>query len=253
MMTFDVAAASYDQFMGRYSRPLAPLLADFAGIKAGQRVIDVGCGTGALTAELVGRVGAQSVAAIDPSESFVKAMLARFSGVDVQLASAERLPFASEQFDAALAQLVVHFMTDPVAGIAEMGRVTGAGGVVAACVWDHAGGHGPLAVFWDAARELQPGVPDESNLPGVREGHLAELFETAGLTGIKSTALSLTLEHPTFDEWWQPFTHRVGPAGVFVASLRPAAQEQLRARCLDRLGQGPFRITALAWAARGRA
>jgi SAM-dependent methyltransferase len=251
-MTFDVAAESYDQFMGRYSRPLAPLLADFAGIEAGQRVLDVGCGTGSLTSELVRRVGSQSVAAIDPSESFVEAMRARFPGVEVQRASAERLPFPGERFDAALAQLVVHFMADPVAGIAEMGRVTGAGGVVAACVWDHAGGKGPLAAFWDAARQLQPGVHDESDLPGVREGHLAELFEAAGLTGIESTALSVTVEHPSFDEWWQPFTNRVGPAGAFVASLEPAAEARLRGLCLDRLGEGPLTITALFWAARGR-
>jgi SAM-dependent methyltransferase len=251
-MTFDVAAESYDRFMGRYSRPLAPLLADFAGIAAGQRVLDVGCGTGALTTELVQRVGAASVAAVDPSESFVEAMRARFPGLDVQRASAERLPFPSEQFDTALAQLVVHFMSDPVAGISEMSRVTGAGGVVAACVWDHAGGKGPLAAFWGAARELLPGVPDESDLPGVREGHLDELFDAAGLSRIEPTALSVTVEHPTFDEWWQPFTHGVGPAGAFVASLDPAATAALRAHCVERLGDGPFAITAVAWAARGR-
>lgn len=252
-MSFDVAAESYDRFMGRYSRPLAPLLADFAGVEPGQRVLDVGCGTGALTVELVRRVGLASVAAVDPSETFAEAMRARFPGLDVQRAGAERLPFPNESFDGALAQLVVHFMADPVAGIAEMGRVTGAGGIVAACVWDHAGGQGPLAAFWDASRELEPGVHDESNLPGVREGHLAELFETAGLTGVESTALSVTVEHPSFDEWWQPFTQGVGPAGAFVGKLEPARREQLRARCLDRLGQRPFTITAVAWAARGRA
>jgi SAM-dependent methyltransferase len=252
-MTFNVAADAYDRFMGRYSRPLAPQLADFAGIAPGQRVLDVGCGTGALTTELVQRVGSPSVAAVDPSESFVKAMRARFPGLDVQQASAERLPFPSEQFDAALAQLVVHFMSDPVAGISEMGRVTGAGGVVAACVWDHAGGQGPLAAFWAAARELQPDIHDESELPGVREGHLGELFDSAGLTSVESTALSVSVDHPTFDEWWQPFTGGVGPAGSFVASLEPVAQDRLRARCLEYLGDGPFAITAVAWAARGRA
>jgi SAM-dependent methyltransferase len=252
-MGFSVPAESYDRFMGRYSRPLAPLLVDFAGIEAGQRVLDVGCGTGALTTELIQRVGSSSVAAVDPSEPFVEAMRTRFPGLDVQRASAERLPFPSEQFDAALAELVVHFMSDPVGGISEMRRVTGAGGVVAACVWDHAGDQGPVAAFWAAARELQPDVHDESDLPGVREGHLAELFESAGLTALESTALSVTVEHPSFDEWWQPFTKGVGPAGVFVATLEPTAADALRARCLERLGQGPFAITAVAWAARGRA
>jgi SAM-dependent methyltransferase len=256
-VAFDVAAESYDAFMGRYSRPLAPLLADFAGIArsvgvaSAQRVLDVGCGTGALTSELVARVGADRVAAVDPSEPFVVAMRARFPGVTVERASAERLPFPNASFDAALAQLVVHFMTDPVAGIAEMARVTAAGGTVAACVWDHAGGHGPLAVFWDAARQIDPAVHDESTLPGVREGHLAELFEAAGLASVESTPLHVTVRHAIYEEWWQPFTAGVGPAGQFVASLEPASRDELRAACHRQLGDGPFTISALAWAAKG--
>ncbi|HEX8024876.1 MAG TPA: class I SAM-dependent methyltransferase, partial [Candidatus Limnocylindrales bacterium] len=180
-MSFDVAATSYDRFMGRYSRPLAPSLASFAGVSAGQRAIDVGAGTGALTAELVARLGTVAVAAVDPSAPFVAALVERFPGVDVRAASAESLPFADRSFDVALAQLVVHFMADPVAGLREMARVTERGGIVAACVWDHAGEHGPLGAFWAAARELDPTAPDESTLPGVREGHLAELFAAAGL------------------------------------------------------------------------
>ena len=176
-MTFDVAAEAYDRFMGRYSVLLAPQLADFGGVRAGQRVLDVGCGPGALTGELVRRVGGDAVAAVDPSEPFVAAARARHPAVDVQLASAEQLPFEDGAFDAALAQLVVHFMADPVAGLREMARVTRPGGVVAACVWDHAGERTPLGAFWQAARELDPGVHDESDLAGAREGHLRELFE----------------------------------------------------------------------------
>ena len=138
-MSFEVAAEAYDRFMGRYSVQLAPQLADFAGIAAGQRVLDVGCGPGALTGELVQRLGAEAVTAVDPSEPFVAAAKARHPGVEVQRASAESLPFDDGAFDAALAQLVVHFMADPVAGLREMARVTRPGGVVAACVWDHAG------------------------------------------------------------------------------------------------------------------
>lgn len=250
---FDVAAESYDQFMGRYSRPLAPQLADLAGVRAGQQALDVGCGTGALTAELVRRLGAEAVDAVDPSASFVEATRHRFPGVDVLQASAERLPFPSETYDAVLAQLVVHFMSDPVAGITEMARVTGAGGVVAACVWDHGGGTGPLAAFWAAARELDPGVRDESDLPGVREGHLAELFAAAGLADVQSTAFLVTVEHPSFEEWWEPYTRSVGPAGAYLASLEPAAQSRLEARARARLGAGPFTVKAKAWAARGTA
>src|ERR1700729_1943675 len=134
--------------MGRYSEPLAVQFADLAGIGRGQRVLDVGCGPGALTAELVSRAGADAVSAVEPSASFAAAVRERLPGADIRLAAAERLPFATDIFDAALAQLVVHFMADPVAGLREMARVTRPGGVVAACVWDHAGGRGPLAAFW---------------------------------------------------------------------------------------------------------
>lgn len=251
-MHFDVAADAYDRFMGRYSRLLAPHLVDLAGVGAGQRALDVGCGPGALTGELVSRLGAASVAAVDPSEPFVEAARARHPGVEVHLASAEALPFEADAFDAALAQLVVHFMTDPVAGLAEMRRVTRPGGTVVACVWDHAGGQGPLGVFWRAARELDPDVHDEGDLPGAHEGHLARLFADAGLTDVESTSLVAELEHATFDEWWEPFTAGVGPAGAHVATLAADRREALRERCRALLPEAPFRLSSVAWAARGR-
>ena len=133
-MSFDVAADAYDRFMGRYSRVLAPVFADFARVAGGMRILDVGCGPGALTTELVARTGAENVVAVDPSAPFVEAARARHPGVTVELAPAEALPFASGAFDAALAQLVVHFMSDPVVGLTEMRRVTRPGGAVAACV-----------------------------------------------------------------------------------------------------------------------
>jgi len=250
---FDVAAESYDRFMGRYSLLLSPQLVEFAGVRGGQRVLDVGCGPGALTAELVLRLGPAAVSAVDPSEPFVAAARMRHPGVDVLQAFAERLPFPDQAFDAALAQLVVHFMSDPVAGLAEMARVSRRDGVVAACVWDHGGGQGPLSLFWEAARELDPEVDDESQLAGTREGHLAELFETAALREIEETVLSASLEHPSFEEWWEPFTRGVGPAGSYAASLEPERQAELRERCRALLPVAPFVLTARAWAARGLA
>lgn len=250
-MSFDVAAEAYDRFMGRYSRQLSPQLADLAGLTGGQRVLDVGCGPGALTAELVTRVGAAAVSAVDPSEPFVDAARSRNPGVQVVRASADALPFPDRTFDAALAQLVVHFMPDPVAGLAEMARVTRRDGVVAACVWDHGGGHGPLRVFWEAARELDPEVEDESQLAGAREGHLAELFAAAGLRAVEAATLSASLEHPTFDEWWEPYTDGVGPAGSYLASLDPERRTVLRERCRAMLPDEPFVLTSWAWAARG--
>ncbi len=250
-MSFTAGAEAYDRFMGRYSMPLAPQLADFAGITAGQRVLDVGCGPGALVSELVRRLGPDAVSAVDPSEPFVAAAQQRHPGVAVQRAAAEHLPFEDQAFDAALAQLVVHFMTDAITGLREMARVTSEHGVVAACVWDHAGGRGPLGVFWAAALELDRDVEDESQLAGAREGHLGELFRSAGLHEVAEGVLSVDVEHPSFEEWWEPFTLGVGPAGSYAAGLDTRRQAQLRERCRELLPTAPFVSTARAWAARG--
>ncbi len=250
-MYFNVAAEAYDRFIGRYSRQLSAQLADLAGVRAGQRALDVGCGPGALTAELVSRLGAGQVAAVDPSEPFVEAVRTRYPGVTVRQASAAALPFESGSFDATLAQLVVHFMSDPVVGLTEMSRVTRPGGVVAACVWDHAGGTGPLGLFWQAARELDPDVDDESRLPGVREGHLAELFAAAGLRDVEATTVVASVEYQTFDEWWEPFTGGAGPAGAYVVGLDPERRNELREACRRQLPAGSFVVTATAWASRG--
>jgi SAM-dependent methyltransferase len=252
-MSFDVAAESYDRFMGRYSQRLAPQMADLGGVRAGQRVLDVGCGPGALTSELVARVGAPNVSAVDPSESFVSALRERHPGVAVQRASAEQLPFPSESFDAALAQLVVHFMSDPVAGLREMGRVTKRGGAVAACAWDHSRSQGPLGVFWEAVRAVDPDAVDESRRPGTHEGHLVRLFVDAGLRDVEGATLSVSLEHGSFEDWWTPYTLGVGPAGAYVARLDAAPRDALREKCRELLPEAPFVIDARAWAARGMA
>jgi SAM-dependent methyltransferase len=249
---FDVAADAYDGFMGRWSRLLAPRLADFAGIRAGQRVLDVGAGTGMLTAELVSRLGPANVVAVEPSEPFAAALRRRLPGVDVQPAPAENLPLADATFDAALAQLVVHFMSDPVTGLREMARVTRHGGIVAACVWDFAGGRDALADFWACARELFPGVHDESLRAGTRAGHLSELLSAAGLVEVEEEPLTVHLAIPTFAEWWTPFEHGVGPAGAFLATLGDGERAALRRACLVRVGDGPLDLSGTAWAARGR-
>ena len=252
-MSFAVDAKAYDRFMGRYSALLAPQLADLAGVDSRQRVLDVGCGPGALTSELVDRVGASKVVAVDPSEQFVAAARERHPGVDVRRAAAEELPFADGAFDATLAQLVVHFLADPVRGLAEMARVTHAGGVVSACVWDHAGEQTPLGPFWQAVHEVDPAAEDESGLAGAREGHLAELFVEAGLREVEETALPVRLEHASFEEWWEPFTLGVGPAGSYVKALDSAQEAELRERCRERMPDAPFTLSARAWAARGLA
>jgi SAM-dependent methyltransferase len=250
-VSFDVAAAAYDRFMGRYSTKLAPALVDLADVDGATNVLDVGCGPGALTAELVRRFGSGAVAAVDPSERFVAAARERYPGADVRRSTAEDLPFDDRAFDATLAQLVVHFMTDPVAGLAEMARVTLADGVLAASVWDSAGERAPTSAFWHAARELHGEVEDESGLAGSRGGQLTELFKAAGLSGVEEVALSVAVDFATFDDWWEPFTFGVGPAGGYARTLGESELSMLRERCRDLLPEAPFTLTAFAWAARG--
>lgn len=249
-MGFEVEAESYDRFMGRYSVPLAPAFADFAGAGPGQVVLDVGCGPGALTSELSRRVGPASVVAVDPSASFVRAIRSRLPDVESHESPAERLPLGDGRFDRTLAQLAVHFMSDPVAGLREMARVTKPDGVVAACVWDFAEGGSPLSLFWQVASELDPDSPGEVARPGTRRGHLAELFATAGYAGIDDSTLTVAVEHPTFEDWWLPYTLGVGPAGSYLATLEPAHRDELAARCRDRLPDAPFSVGATAWAVR---
>ena len=244
-MSFDVTADAYGRFMGRFSEPLAERLVEHVGVHAGQRGLDVGCGPGALTARLVDRLGAERVAAVDPSEPFVAATRRRLPGADVRSGTAESLPHPDDTFDVTLAALVVHFMRDPVAGLREMARVTRPGGDLAACVWDHAGAGGPLATFWRAVRDLDSAAPDESALAGARAGHLAELCTEAGWMDVEDGALSVTVPFATYDEWWEPFTLGVGPAGAHVAGLDEPGRERLgctaRSCCPRRRSRSPRR------------
>ncbi len=239
--------------MGKYAEPLAGQFVDLADVRPGQRALDVGCGPGALTAQLVERLGADGVAAIDPSAPFVAAIRARIPDVDVRVGVAEQLPFSDDSFDLTLAQLVVHFMTDPVSGLQEMARVTRTGGLVAACVWDHAGDSGPLATFWQAVRAIDPGAHDESDLAGAREGHLAELCAAAGLEQIEPSRLTVRVRFATFDDWWEPYTLGVGPAGAYVTQLDEPRRDALRTRCVRQLPEAPFEVSASAWCVRARA
>jgi trans-aconitate methyltransferase len=251
-VSFEVDAESYGRFMGRFSRPLAAVLADVVDVSEGQRALDVGCGPGALTDVLVSRLGVDHVSAADPSESFVAAVRHKYPSMDVRLSTAETLDFPDAAFDLALACLVVHFMAEPVRGLSRMTRTVTPGGVVGACVWDHAGGRGPLGLFWQVVRENDPQAPDESHLPGVVEGDLPNLLAAAALREVRSTALEVSVMHQDFDDWWQPFTRGVGPAGSYVSALDPQARDRLEQALRRRLPDGPFATTALAWAAWGR-
>jgi ubiquinone/menaquinone biosynthesis C-methylase UbiE len=252
---FTAAADKYDRFMGRYTRTLAPALADAAGITGGMRVLDVGCGPGGLTDVLAERLGAENVAAIDPASQFATACAERHPGADVRVGVAEELPWADGAFDAALACLVVAFMQDADHGIREMARVTRPGGTVAACMWDiPGGGMTMLSTFWRVARALDPSATGEQARAGVTEGDLGERFRRAGrLDDVEEGVLEAHADYTGFDDFWEPFTFAVGPAGQYLAAQAPEMQERLREACRDALPEGPFSLTARAWYARGTA
>lgn len=251
-MRFVSSAESYDRFMGRYTATLAPLFADAAGIRGDLRVLDVGCGPGGLTAELVGRVNERNVAAIDPAPQFAAACRERHPEADVREGVAEALPWDDGTFDATLSSLVVAFMQDADQGIREMARVTRPGGTVAACMWDiPGGGMRMLRLFWTAVRQLDPEVQGERLRPGVEQGDLGERFLRAGLKDVVEGELEAHADYADFDDFWTPFTLAVGPAGSHLASMMPEQQRAVREACRAQLPEGPFSLGARAWYARG--
>ena len=252
-MTFDVAGDAYDRFMGRYSRPLAARFADWLEVSAGQRAIDVGCGPGALTGVLVERLGARNVRAVDPSAPFVDACRERFPEVDVRQGVAEALPFDDDGFDLAGACLVVHFMTDPVAGVGEMRRVTSPGGWVGATVWDLVAHRTPMSVIREVLSGLVPAQDDDEEVPVGSASGLEGVLHAAGLSDVEVVEMAVTVSHPTFEEWWEPFQHGVGPIGETIAALDPGIRASLEESLRARLGEGPFEMTGTAFAGRGRA
>jgi ubiquinone/menaquinone biosynthesis C-methylase UbiE len=241
--------------MGRYSRSLAAPFADSAGVASGQAVLDVGCGPGALTGVLVDRLGAAQVSAFDPSAPFVAECAARYPGVAVREGRAEDIPFDDASFDGALAQLVLHFVTDPVRCAGEVRRVLRPGGFAAACVWDFAEGMQMLRLFWDAALVHDPAAPDQARtLRFGRDGEIAEWLDAAGFHDITETTLDVSSMYSSFGELWEGFLAGIGPAGSYCVSLpetqRAAVQEEL----FLRLGSpaGSFSLAAKARCASGR-
>jgi len=251
-MQFAAPAEHYDRFMGRYAPTLAVALADTAGVSSGMRVVDVGCGPGGLTSELVARVGAENVAAIDPAPQFATACRDRNPGADVREGVAEELPWADGEFDATLSSLVIGFMRDPDRGVREMRRVTRPGGVVAACMWDIAGGGMTmLRIFWAAVREVDPDAQGERRMAGTAAGDIGQRFRHAGLRDVIDSAITAQANYAGFDDFWKPFTFAVGPAGQYLRSLSDDRQSVVREACRVVLPDGPFTLEARAWCARG--
>jgi ubiquinone/menaquinone biosynthesis C-methylase UbiE len=252
--TFAVSGNAYDAFMGRYSLPLASQFADFAGVTDGQQALDVGCGPGALTGELVKRLGFEQVAACDPSEPFVVVCAERNPGVDVRPGSAEGVPFDDASFDVALSQLVLHFVSDPAAAGIEMARVVKPGGTVASCVWDFEQEMQMLRAFWGAALTLDPEAPAEQRVMRFgRTGELSQWLSEAGMVDVAETALTVTSTYGGFEELWNGFLAGIGPAGSYCMGLPPEHREALRSAMFDGLGRpaGSITLSAGAIAARG--
>jgi ubiquinone/menaquinone biosynthesis C-methylase UbiE len=249
-------AEAYDHHVGRYGPQLAAGLIRVAGVRAGQRVLDVGCGPGPLTRPLADLLGAENVAAIDPSEPFVEACRRRVPGADVRVGVGEQLPFDDGGFDAVLAQLVVQLMDDRDAGIEEMIRVAQPGGAIAASVWD-SGAMPVLRSFWDAALEVAPehaGKLSDAQRVGYESAEeLADLWIAHGLIQVATSELSVRADYRDFDDLFRPFAAGVGHSGACFTALEEERQERLRVECHGRLGtpEGPFTLTARAWLVRG--
>jgi SAM-dependent methyltransferase len=251
-MVFHVDDDVYDGFMGRYSVRLAPLFADFAGIGGSQRVLDVGAGTGALAAELVTRLGAAAVAVAEPSPEFTAGLRRRFANVDVRQAPAEDMAWEDGSFDAALAQLVVSFVADPPAAVAEMARLVRPGGVVAVCMWHEDGLE--LAPPLKAARlaATPPDAPPPRQLPLRTEEELAGLLAGAGLRDIGTAMLEVATDYASFDEFWERSRAMIGPDTAWMREVGEQALAAGRAAAYEALGEPPgaFALSGRAAAAR---
>lgn len=251
-MTFDAPAERYDRFMGRYTPSLAAQLCDVAGVTESGRVLDVGAGPGGLALELCRRVGNENVAAVEPADLFVQACQARCPGADVRQGGAEELPWPDDTFDATLSCLAIGFFADADRGVAEMARVTKAGGRVGACMWDiPGGGMTMLRVYWEAVRKLHPDTKGEQGRAGTSRGDIAARFERAGMVDVVDGTLEVEAEYADFDDFWEPLTFAVGPAGEHLKSLDDDTREQVRELCRASLPDGSFTLDGRAWYAVG--
>jgi len=248
----------YERYVGRWSRRLAPRFLAWLHVPAGRRWLDVGCGTGALSAAILDHCTPSALTSIEPSEGFLEAARRQLAGrADLHRASATQIPLGDVAVDVVVSGLVLNFVPDQRAALAEMARVTARGGTIGAYVWDYAGGMELIRHFWDAAIALDPAAVklDEGlRFPVCRPEGLAQLFTAAGLQAVDVTAIDVPTPFTSFEDYWQPFLEGQGPAPAYAMSLDEAARSRLREHLRARLpaaADGSIPLTARAWAARG--
>jgi SAM-dependent methyltransferase len=248
----------YEQYVGRWSRRVAPRFLAWLNVPAGRRWLDVGCGTGALSAAILDQCAPSSVAGVEPSEGFLEKAKEQLAGrALLQRGNAAAIPLEDDSVDACVSALVLNFVPDGSAGLREMSRVTVAGGTIAAYVWDYAGKMELMRCFWDAAVALDPGaakLDEGTRFPLCRPEALSELFVKAGLRDVEVTALDIPTPFASFEEYWRPFLGGQGPAPAYAMSLDEPARARLRDRIRERMplqADGSIALTARAWAVRG--
>ncbi len=255
------SAAAYEELMGRWSRILARPFLEFTGLEAGERVLDVGCGTGSLTFTLSKMADVAHISAIDYSKAYLEAARERNTDPRITFEHADvcALPLPDAAFDRSLALLVLHFVPESEQAVMEMCRVVQPGGIVAAAVWDSYGGMPYQRMFWDTAVALDPSAAaaraESYFKPLTRPGEMRALWERVGLIDVTETALMIRIEYQSFDDFWGPLAAGEGPLGKYVTShdedRRAAFEQALRAAYEATEPDGPRSFAAIAWACRG--
>jgi SAM-dependent methyltransferase len=252
-----VSAQGYEKIMGRFSRRLADQFLMFTGSSPGERILDVGCGTGGMTFALAKRGDHAAIQGIDLSEAYVSFARKRNSDprISFEIADASSLPYPSGHFDRAVSQLVLQFLPDPLPAVLEMRRVVRPGGMVAACVWDAYGGQPHLRMLWDTASALGFDRTRSLFRPLSVSGELAATWQKAGLSQVEDGVITMRFEFANFDDYWSSFLSGDGPPGQMVMGLqvdqRATLEKQLRHVFLSGRPDGPRSFFAAAWICKG--